>query len=206
MHRQRQQEEQATCLLQTLAAYIHPQKGQHQAELPAELLTIVQSSHLVSAICSYLRNDSVMDMARHVPLYKALLLLLRSVASCPQLVPLLLPSTITSSSSSSNGQSIHSLLHKLKNYVSSYTARLASVQNRAAAASGVASTQQQQTQDQDSDSEEGIADLSKDICTTWALAKAVALQHAGHLAADQQLKDETDANPVHLLQPNCYFF
>jgi len=195
MHRQRQQEEQATCLLQTLAAYIYPQKGQHQVELPVELLTIVQSSHLVSAICSYLRNDSVMDMARHVPLYKALLLLLRSVAACPQLVPLLLPNTTasSSSSSSSNGQSIHSLLHKLKNYVSSYTARLASVQNRAAAASGnVASIQQQQAQEQDSDSEEGIADLSKDICTTWALAKAVALQHAGHLAADQQLKDETD--------------
>jgi hypothetical protein len=67
---------------------------------------------LVSAVCSYLRNNSgklanfssretkmilvqfaffVMDTVRHVPLYKALLLLLRSVASCPLLVPLLLP-------------------------------------------------------------------------------------------------------------------
>lgn len=65
-----------------------------------------------------------MDMARHVPLYKALLLLLRSIASCPDLIPLLLPST-TEDSRSSDAQSIHSLLHKLKNYVSSYTARLA---------------------------------------------------------------------------------
>ena len=79
-HRQTQQEEQATCLLQTLAAYINPQKGQHQVEVHVEMLTIVQSSHLVSAIGPYLRNDSVMDMVRHVPLYKALLLLLRSVA------------------------------------------------------------------------------------------------------------------------------
>ena len=60
MHRQRQQEEQATCLLQTLAAYIHPLNGAcpNQVELPVELLNVVQSSHLVSAICSYLRNDS----------------------------------------------------------------------------------------------------------------------------------------------------
>ena len=64
-------------------------------------------------------------MARHVPLYKALLLLLRSIASCPELIPLLLPSSTMEDSRSSDAQSIHSLLHKLKNYVSSYTARLA---------------------------------------------------------------------------------
>ena len=62
MHRQRQQEEQATCLLHTLSAYIHPvspdQLGSPPAPLPTDLLSIFQSSHLVAAICSYLRNDS----------------------------------------------------------------------------------------------------------------------------------------------------
>ena len=61
IERQRQQEEQATCLLHTLAAYIHPSSTGATASannLPAEMLNIIQSSHLVSAICSYLRNDS----------------------------------------------------------------------------------------------------------------------------------------------------
>ena len=170
MQRQRQQEEQATCLLHTLAAYVHPscpaaasisEPAVTAATLPSELLNIVLASHLVAAICSYLRNDSVMDMARHVPLYKAVLLLLRSIAACPKLVPLLLPSFAGNNKQGSgvNGQSIHTLLRKLKNYVSSYTARLASVQNRTSA-----------TQE-DSDSEEGIADLSKDICVTWTIVK-----------------------------------
>ncbi|EFX73355.1 hypothetical protein DAPPUDRAFT_253206 [Daphnia pulex] len=179
MQCQRQQEEQATCLLHTLAAYVHPscppialiQPGfTGSPVLPTELLNIVLASHLVAAICSYLRNDSVMDMARHVPLYKAVLLLLRSIAACPKLVPLLLPSSSGnnkgSSSTSRSSQSIHALLRKLKNYVSSCTARLASVQNR------TASTQE------DSDSEEGIADLSKDICETWTIVKGVVLDHS----------------------------
>lgn len=92
-----------------------------------------------------------MDMARHVPLYKALLLLLRSVAACPALVPLLLPTT---------SSSIYTLLSKLKNYVSSYTTRLASVQSRAAA--GMAGGPS--ADDSGESGEEGVADLSKDIC------------------------------------------
>lgn len=67
-----------------------------------------------------------MDMARHVPLYKAILLMLRSIAACPRLHCLLLDSGPPSDSGSSkSSQSIHSLLKKLKNYVSGYTARLA---------------------------------------------------------------------------------
>lgn len=67
MQRQRQQEEQATCLLHTLATYVHPscpsisfiQPGFTGSPiLPTELLNIVLASHLVAAICSYLRNDS----------------------------------------------------------------------------------------------------------------------------------------------------
>ena len=67
MMRQKQQEEQATCLLHALAAYICPASPPatftqpdtaHAPSLPNELLDIIQNSHLVPAICSYLRNDS----------------------------------------------------------------------------------------------------------------------------------------------------
>ena len=56
-----------------------------------------------------------MDLALHIPLYKALLLFLRSMASSSMLVPLFL---------SIKEQSIHSLLEKLNTIVTRYTARL----------------------------------------------------------------------------------
>ena len=146
MQQEQEQEKLVICFLRTLAAYI-------SSNCPAELLGIVQSSQLVFIVCSYLRNDSsksfqsffyfflfvnsrlnyfllfcsVLDIARRVPLYKTLLQLLRSIASCPILLPLLLPNAEGPSSNalSPDAQSIHSLLYKLKNYVSSYTARLA---------------------------------------------------------------------------------
>jgi len=64
-----------------------------------------------------------MDMARQVPLYKALLL--RSVAACPKLIRLLAPSSSGGGGGSNGSQSIYCLLRKLHNYVTSYTARLA---------------------------------------------------------------------------------
>jgi len=74
MHRQRQQEEQATCLLHTLAAYISPvspdQSSSPPVSLPSDLLSIIQSSHLVAAICSYLRNDSGNSLFFLMPLQR----------------------------------------------------------------------------------------------------------------------------------------
>ena len=87
------------------------------------MLTIVQSSHLVSAISPYLCNDSGHGAARPSIQSSSL----ASALSVPQVVPLILPNAIASfsSSSSRNGQSILSLLHKLENYLSSNTAHLA---------------------------------------------------------------------------------
>ena len=45
--------------------------------LPEVVSELLSRSCLIPAISSYLRNDSVLDMARHVPLYRALLQLLR---------------------------------------------------------------------------------------------------------------------------------
>jgi hypothetical protein len=174
---------------------------------------------LVSAICSYLRNDSgklanlslkenelnlndfcsivlVMDIARHVPLYKALLLLLRSVASCRLLIPLLLPSTSASSSGGDHdSQSIYSLLKELKKYVSIYTARLASVQNRII--TGISSSGAGSGNNNDeSESEEGVADLSKDICSTWNLVRSVVLERLG---SDELENHEEKSNSAGLV-------
>ena len=137
----------------------------------------------------------VMDMARHVPLYKALLLLLRSVASCPLLIALLLPSTSASSSGGDrDSQSIYSLLKKLKKYVSSYTARLASVQNRitGTSSSGAGSG----NNNDESESEEGVADLSKDICSTWNLVRSVVLERLG---SDELENHEEKSNSAGLV-------
>lgn len=70
----------------------------------------------------------VLDMARHVPLYRALLELLRAIASCTSMVPLLLPLT------GENGEeeeeqlesqaSVGTLLAKMKTCVDTYTNRL----------------------------------------------------------------------------------
>ena len=63
---------------------------------------------------------SVLDMARHVPLYRALLELLRALAVCPLLVPLLLPLEKGDDAASSVG----SLLEKMKTCVDTYASRL----------------------------------------------------------------------------------
>jgi len=59
-------------------------------------------------------------MACHVPLYRALLELLRAIAVCPPLMPLLLPLDADDDSS----VSISSLLEKMKQCVDTYASRL----------------------------------------------------------------------------------
>ncbi|KAJ8947754.1 hypothetical protein NQ314_008554 [Rhamnusium bicolor] len=93
--KQRNEEEHVTVLLQVLASYINPndQAGDELCEnvLPSTFHDLLAHSSLLPAISSYLRNDSVLDMARHIPLYKAVLQLLRALAASSQLVSLLLP-------------------------------------------------------------------------------------------------------------------
>ncbi|XP_009702521.1 PREDICTED: baculoviral IAP repeat-containing protein 6-like [Cariama cristata] len=86
---------------------------------------------------SYLRNDSVLDMARHVPLYRALLELLRAIASCTSMVPLLLPLSGESSEEEEeqleSQASVGTLLAKMKTCVDTYTNRLRSKKDKAKA-------------------------------------------------------------------------
>ncbi|KAK7805942.1 hypothetical protein U0070_003808 [Myodes glareolus] len=141
--KQRLEEEHVTCLLQVLASYINPMsgaingeaqtshesRGQNSSALPSVLLELLSQSCLIPAMSSYLRNDSVLDMARHVPLYRALLELLRAIASCTSMVPLLLPLSTENGEEEEEEQSecqtsVGTLLAKMKTCVDTYTNRL----------------------------------------------------------------------------------
>lgn len=143
--KQRLEEEHVTCLLQVLASYINPMSSavngeaqvspesrvQNSSALPSVLLELLSQSCLIPAMSSYLRNDSVLDMARHVPLYRALLELLRAIASCTSMVPLLLPLSAEHGEEEEEEQSacqtsVGTLLAKMKTCVDTYTNRLRS--------------------------------------------------------------------------------
>ncbi|GAB1609836.1 baculoviral IAP repeat-containing protein 6-like isoform X2 [Argonauta hians] len=131
--RQKSEEEHVTCLLQVIASYINPRVmipggAAHPSQchnlLPEVVPELLSLSCLVPAISSYLRNDSVLDMARHIPLYKALLELLRGIAICPMLVPLLLP--LDKSGDGEMTVSVCTLLEKMRGCVDTYANRLKS--------------------------------------------------------------------------------
>lgn len=145
--KQRLEEEHVTCLLQVLASYINPRgsnlpgdlqngesRGQNSNALPSVLVELLSQSCLIPAMSSYLRNDSVLDMARHVPLYRALLELLRAIASCTSLVPLLLPLSGDNSEEDEEQTetltSVGTLLAKMKTCVDTYTNRLRSKKDK----------------------------------------------------------------------------
>ncbi|XP_064788433.1 baculoviral IAP repeat-containing protein 6 isoform X19 [Oncorhynchus masou masou] len=148
--KQRLEEEHVTCLLQVLASYINPancvshgeaptgeSRGHNSNALPTVLQELLSQSCLIPAMSSYLRNDSVLDMARHVPLYRALLELLRATSTSTALVPLLLPlsgdpSQEEEEEERSEGQtSVGMLLAKMKTCVDTYTNRLRSKKDKA---------------------------------------------------------------------------
>jgi baculoviral IAP repeat-containing protein 6 len=90
--------------------------------LPDMIPELLSQSCLIPAISSYLRNDSVLDMARHIPMYRALLELLRGIAVCPSLVPLLLP--LDKDNNQDSAASIGVLLEKMRKCVDTYASRL----------------------------------------------------------------------------------
>lgn len=75
-------------------------------------------------------SPAVLDMARHVPLYRALLELLRAISTCTSLVPLLLPLSGDAAEEEEDEErtecqtSVGMLLAKMKTCVDTYTNRL----------------------------------------------------------------------------------
>ncbi len=144
--RQKMEEEHCTAILHVLAAFIRPgpdvldsadagdgaaAAGASSGGFPGvsnpsglgsnagRVMQMLQDSCLVAAMASYLRNDSVLDMARHVALYRALLVVLRALALDPVLRGLLRPQP-----SDSSQTDISALLASMKRCVDTYAARL----------------------------------------------------------------------------------
>ncbi|XP_071961824.1 dual E2 ubiquitin-conjugating enzyme/E3 ubiquitin-protein ligase BIRC6-like isoform X2 [Antedon mediterranea] len=138
LNKQKVEEEHVTCLLQVLSAFINPSgqleskegacegmtEDQLSAVFPPMFVKLLSHSCLLPAISSYLRNDSVLDMARHIPLYCAVLELLRAFSSCPNMVELLLPLPDQDDEVPTTTTCITSLLESLKGCVDTYTSKL----------------------------------------------------------------------------------
>ncbi|XP_043273976.1 baculoviral IAP repeat-containing protein 6 isoform X1 [Venturia canescens] len=147
--RQRSEEEHVTVLLQVLASYVGS-GGQPQRDLPIPFTDLLARSCLLPALSSYLRNDSVLDMARHIPLYRAILQLLRAMALSSQLAPLLLPR-----GGRPTDASIVSLLYTMRICVDAYVYKI----NRTRGNKSRTATKYPEDTEQD----EGLATLIPDI-------------------------------------------
>lgn len=107
-------------------------------DLPPLFMDLLEQSCLNSALCSYLRNDSgmlqtrvadqqianfvtptVLDITRHIPLYRAILQLLRALSISSQLIQVLIAKQDIDSKTS-----IASLLYNMKSCVDTYASRL----------------------------------------------------------------------------------
>lgn len=89
-----------------------------------ELLTLMHNSQFMDKVASHLSNDSVLDLSRHVPLYRALLALVRSVAVTEVLSPLLLHRPSCQQGSGGGSSSLLQLLSKMTTTVNTYITKL----------------------------------------------------------------------------------
>ncbi|XP_072169396.1 dual E2 ubiquitin-conjugating enzyme/E3 ubiquitin-protein ligase BIRC6-like [Diadema setosum] len=191
--RQKAEEEHVTCLLKVLSSYINPagsmgdcptgeQAGSSEhptSDLSEDQLTsifppvfveLLTQSCLIPAMSSYLRNDSVLDMSRHVPLYCALLENLRALALCPLLVHLLLPQ------GQDSDKSVIRLLENMKACVDTYTSKLklgktgkkSSLRHSSSKESSSSSSSQSKEEEAEA---EGLTQLVPEIQRTVELVK-----------------------------------
>nr|CAD7427712.1 unnamed protein product [Timema monikensis] len=137
-----------------------------QPHLPPLFHDLLQQSCLLPAISSYLRNDSVLDMARHIPLYRAVLQLLRAMALSGQLVHLLLPDNKRSRTATLDDLSVVCLLTKMKMCVDTYASRLKTNKSKGNGKSRPLSKNLEELE-----SDEGLALLIPDIQETANLVQ-----------------------------------
>lgn len=119
--KQKTEDSQVVMLLQVLASFINPQDDipvDNGTELPAKFIELVEQSCLDPVLRSYLRNDSILDMTRHIPLYMALMLLTRAISTSAQLVHMLMMKLDDSE------ETIAELLGKIKMSAEDYANRV----------------------------------------------------------------------------------
>lgn len=95
------------------------------------LSKLMETTSVLLTSSFFLSLHAVLDMARHVPLYRALLELLRAISTCTSLVPLLLPLSgdpgheqEEEDEQAEGHTSVGMLLAKMKTCVDTYTNRL----------------------------------------------------------------------------------
>ncbi|XP_030370289.1 baculoviral IAP repeat-containing protein 6 isoform X2 [Scaptodrosophila lebanonensis] len=204
--RQKSEEEHVTVLLQVLSSYINPGDcipselhgedilAYHEVrdvthDLPPLFQSLLQQSCLVPALSSYLRNDSVLDITRHIPLYRAILKLLRALSLSKQMVSLLQPLQ----SSSENAPPIVELLKNMKMCVDTYARRL-----KVNKKSNIKGQTQQQTFNIDDGDDEGLALLIPDIHETTVLVEKTTEADAliNMLEMDEDGQNQLDRKPL----------
>ncbi|XP_055591797.1 baculoviral IAP repeat-containing protein 6-like isoform X1 [Uranotaenia lowii] len=188
--RQKSEEEHVTVLLQVLSSYINPgdklptnmdidepsyrECSETLPELPPIFLDLLQQSCLIPALSSYLRNDSVLDITRHIPLYRAILQLLRAISLSTQLMSLLV-------NKDNEGKiSIAVLLSNMKACVDTYASRL-----KVNKKSNLKGQTQKITVSLDDGDDEGLALLIPDIQETSLLVQSATNLDASD-AEDEQ--------------------
>ncbi|XP_052766452.1 baculoviral IAP repeat-containing protein 6-like isoform X2 [Mya arenaria] len=191
--RQRSEEEHVTCLLQVLASYINPggempesfssedyEASPENSLLPDVVLDMLSQSCLVPALSSYLRNDSVLDMARHVPLYRALLQLLRGISVCPALVPLLLRLDREKTDNGNGATAVGELLEKMRACVDTYASRLKSNKGK------MVGTKEEEEEN------EGLAMLIPDIQNTATIVHTATARITQHhdFSEEEEVEEE----------------
>jgi baculoviral IAP repeat-containing protein 6 (apollon) len=92
LKKQIQEELHITGMLKVLASFMNPQDDipADATALPRLFIDLVEQSCLVPVLRSYLRNDSMLDMTKHIPLYRAITLLIRAITTSSNLVHLLM--------------------------------------------------------------------------------------------------------------------
>lgn len=190
MMKQKSEEEQVTVLLQILSSYLNPGDQRDtfvdlSVDLPQVFYELMQKSCLIPVLCSYLRNDSVLDITRHIPLYRSILLLLRAVALSSRMVTLLVPRRIEGTLIA-----IVTLLANMKSCVDTYAKRL-----KVSKKSNIKGQTQRIVVSLDDGDDEGLALLIPDIQETFEIVEqatsdgqlAVALVEEG---MDEEMRME----------------
>lgn len=187
--RQKSEEEQVTVLLQILSSYVNPE-DMHDDEvdlsskLPPVFFDLLKKSCLIPALCSYLRNDSVLDITRHIPLYRAILQLLRAIALSSGLVSLLSPQKIEGTLIS-----IVWLLENMKSCVDTYASRL-----KVSKKSNIKGQTQRIVVSLDDGDDEGLALLIPDIHETYQLVMTAT-------NSNQKLEPKSDQDSMVVERP-----
>lgn len=183
--KQKSEEEQVTVLLQILSSYLNPGDQREtfvdlSGDLPPVFLELMQKSCLIPVLCSYLRNDSVLDITRHIPLYRAILLLLRAIALSSRMVTLLMPRRIEGTLIA-----IVTLLANMKSCVDTYAKRL-----KVSKKSNIKGQTQRIVVSLDDGDDEGLALLIPDIQDTFDIVEQAT--NNGQLAVVPENDQEHD--------------